>query len=74
LLSGFSLDGDEEDLKHVHKLTAKLEHADQGAGGLGALGERARGTECQAARDHLERCHTKRCRGKTPKPWCLMSS
>jgi hypothetical protein len=73
LLLGLSLVRDEEDLKHVHMLTRKLEHADQGADSLGALGERVVGTECQAAGDHLERCCTKRCRG-TPKAVVPQSS
>jgi hypothetical protein len=70
LLSGLSLVGDEENPKHVRKLTAKLELADQAADSLGAMGERAGDIECQAAGDHLERCCAKRSRG-TPQLWCL---
>jgi hypothetical protein len=73
LLSGLSLDGDEEDTKHVRKLTLKLEFADQGPDSLGAMGERAGNTKCQAAGDHLERRCIKRSRG-TPQLWCLRFS
>jgi hypothetical protein len=37
----------------VPELTAKLEHADQGADNLGALAARAGGKKCQAVGDHL---------------------